>query len=603
MKFSIQPLLLGSAVLVPAVSSAQSDALVQLAPVVVTATGNPTPASEVLAPLLVISRDEIERSQAGDLAELLRFYAGIELGRNGGPGQATSVFIRGGESNHTLVLIDGVRVNPATSGGAALQNIAPDSIERIEIVKGPRATLYGSDAIGGVINVITRAADASGSSLDASLRGGSFNTFDGSVRGAYAGERGSASLQVQHQNTDGFPALRGFDQDTGYERTSVNADGSLKLGAATIGAHLWDARGDVEYYGYDDNFNRAVVSQDYRNQVAALDATLPLAENLSATIAANRAQDRIEQKQSADFVETVRSGVNAALVWSLGEAQRITGGAGFVHEKVEALSFGSPIDQGRDITTLRLQDELRYGRHSAVIAGSYSDYQGFGSRFDGTLDYGFDLTSSTRLVASAATGFRAPDATDRYGFGGNPDLDPEKARNYELGLQQKLGENQRVDLRVFRSDVDDLINTVCDADFNCTAVNVEKYRNEGVELTYTLAWQQWSATLTGLVQDPEDRGTGEQLLRRAKQTAGLKLSRRLGIFDAGVDVIGSAKREDFGGVELGGYTLFNLTGGVRLGEHANLRLRVENLFDKDYQTAAGYDQPERSYYATLTFHY
>ena len=599
-KSLLHPLLLGSVLVAPAVFAAES-APVQLDPVVVTATGNPTPAGEVLAPLLVITREQIEQAQAGDLAELLRFFAGVELGRNGGPGSTTSVFIRGGESNHTLILIDGVRVNPATSGGAALQNIAPDSIERIEVVKGPRATLYGSDAIGGVINVITRSGGA-GTTLAASLRGGSDDTFDGSVRGGYAGERGSASLQVQHEDTDGFPALRGFDKDTGYKRTSVNADGSLKIGSATIGARLWDARGDAEYYGYDANFDRVVLSQDYRNQVAAIDATLPIGDSLSATLKASRMQDRIEQNQSEDEVETIRSGADASLVWTLAQ-QRISGGAGFVHEKVSALNFGSAIAEGRDIGTLHLQDELNYGRHHAVVGGSFSDYQGFGSRFDGTLDYGFDLSDATRLVASAATGFRAPDATDRYGFGGNPDLDPEKARNYELGLQQRFGAYQRADLRVFRSDVRDLINTLCDADFNCTAVNVDRYRNTGVELSYHLNWDHWSATLTGLSQDPEDRSSGEQLLRRAKHSAALKLDRRFGIYNAGVDLLGSGPRKDFGGAELGGYTLLNLNGGVRIGEHAALRLRVENLLDKDYQTAAGYNQQDRSYYASLSYAY
>lgn len=604
MKSFFQPLLLGGVLVAPVVSTTVSAAdtdAVQLDPVVVTATGNPTPVAEVLAPLLVISRAEIEQAQAGDLAELLRFFAGIELGRNGGPGSTTSVFIRGGESNHTLILIDGVRVNPATSGGAALQNIAPDSIERIEVVKGPRATLYGSDAIGGVINVITRGG-AQGSGVNARLRGGSDDTFDGSIGGRYAGERGSVSLLVQHEDTDGFPALRGFSDDTGYKRTSVNADGSLKLGKATIGARLWDASGEVEYYGYDANFNRAVVSQDYRNQVAAIDATLPIGDSLSATVRASRMQDTVEQNQSDDEVGTVRTGANAALVWSLAN-QRVTGGASFIHEKVEALSFGSPIDQGRDISSVQLQDELHYGRHRAVVGGSFSDYQGFGSRFDGTFDYGFDLSDATRLVASAATGFRAPDATDRYGYGGNPDLDPEKARNYELGLQQRFGAHQRADLRVFRSDVDNLINTLCDADFNCTAVNVDQYRNTGVEISYHLNWNHWSATLTGLTQDPEDRSTGEQLLRRAKNSVALKVARDFGIYNAGVDVLGSGQRKDFGGVVLGGYTLFNLTGGVRLGEHAALRLRVENLLDKDYQTADGYNQQDRSYYATVSYSY
>ena len=127
--------------------------------IIVTATRTEIPLSDAIVPVTVITREDIELSLATDLAELLRFQAGIDIGRNGGPGQTTSVFMRGTESNHTLVLIDGVRINPGTLGGAAIQHISPEIIERVEIVKGARSALFGTDAIGGVINIITRRAD------------------------------------------------------------------------------------------------------------------------------------------------------------------------------------------------------------------------------------------------------------------------------------------------------------------------------------------------------------------------------------------------------------------------------------------------------------
>jgi vitamin B12 transporter len=601
----MKPLLLIGALAAPAVVHAQTAVPAKLDPVVVTATGKPTALGDTLAPLLVLTREDIVRAQALDLAELLRFYAGIEIGRNGGPGAVTSVFVRGGESNHTLVLIDGIRMNPATSGGAAWQNIAPEMIERIEIVKGPRASLYGSDAIAGVVNVITRQA-AQGPKVDLSLRGGSDATWDAAASGSWGTERGSVSLQAQHLRTDGFPALVGQTRNTGYDRTSLNLDTRAQFGTATLGARIWDSAGTSEYYGYDPvDFSRVVVEQDYRNQVAAVDASLPIGEHLRAQVRASRMQDDIEQQQSEDYVETVRSGFDAELIWNRG-AQRISGGASFVREDVEANSFGSLIDERRDIATLRLQDELGFGRHHAVAGVSWSDYDGFGNRWDGSLDYGFDVTPSARIVASAGTGFRAPDATDRFGFGGNPDLDPERARNFELGWQQRVGDDHRVDLRLFRSDVDDLINLLCDENFNCTAVNVDRYRNEGVELSYHLRTAIWSATLTGLLQDPVDRSSDRQLLRRAKRTVALRVSRDFGIWDAGFDVLGSGDRPDVSAetgapVTAPGYALLNLHAGLRLGTSTELRLRLENVFDKDYETAAGFAQPDASIYVGLRY--
>ncbi len=583
--------LMAACVAVPFCASAQTAK--QLDPVIVTATGQPTAIGDTLAPILVLTREQIEQSQALDLAELLRFYAGIELGRSGGVGSQTSIFVRGGESNHTLVLIDGVRVNPATSGGAAVQNIAPDMIERIEIVKGPRATLYGSDAIGGVINVITRGSATTGADL--SLRGGSDSTYDGSVRGSWAGERGSIGAQVQHLKTDGYPALAGQTQDTGYDRTSFNVDGNVKIGKASIGARIWDASGTTDYYGYDPvDFSRVVLSQDYRNQVVALDAALPFSDALSGTLRVSRGEDDSKQNQGDDFVETIRTGIDGNLVWR-GERQRLTAAISAIREEVEALSFGTPTDETRDILSLSLQDEINAGRHHAVLGATWADYDGFGDRVDGSLEYGFDVTAGGRLVASASTGFRAPDATDRFGFGGNPDLKPESAQNLELGWQQRIGDAQRIDLRVFRSEVDDLINVLCDADFNCTAINVDEYRNEGVELTWNVVLDHWTATLTGLLQDPRDLSTDTQLLRRAKRTAALRLNRQFGRWNAGLDVLGSSPRPDFDR-ELGGYALLNLGGGVKIGTQTRVNLRVENVLDKDYQTSSGYNQAGVSFY-------
>ncbi len=587
-------LLMAACVAVPFCASAQ-DAK-QLDPVIVTATGQPTAIGDTLAPILVLTREQIEQSQALDLAELLRFYAGIELGRSGGVGSQTSIFIRGGESNHTLVLVDGVRVNPATSGGAAVQNIAPDLIERIEIVKGPRATLYGSDAIGGVINVITRGSARTGADL--SLRGGSDETYDGSLRGSWASEQGRLSLQAQHLQTDGYPALAGETQDTGYDRTSFNVDGHVQLGKATVGAHLWDAGGTTDYYGFDPvDFSRVVLAQDYRNQILALDASLPFSDAMSARLRLSRGKDDSQQLQSDDFVKTVRSGIDGNLVWR-GERQRITGAISATREAVDAQSFGTSTDESRDIFTLGMQNEISAGRHHAVLGMTWADYEGFGSRVDGSAEYGFDVTPGGRLVVSASTGFRAPDATDRFGFGGNPDLKPESARNGELGWQQRIGTSQRIDLRIFRSEVDDLINVLCDADFNCTAVNVDEYRNQGVELTWNVAIANWTATLTGLLQDPEDLSTGTQLLRRAQRTAALRLNHQFGRWNAGFDILGSSSRPDFDR-ELAGYALLNLGGGVKLGRQTRVNLRIENLLDRNYQTSSGYNQAGASFYVGI----
>jgi len=173
--------------------------------ILVTATRTEKSQFDVVPSTIIITREDIENAQAFDLAELLRFQAGLDIGRNGGPGQTSSVFIRGTESNHTLVLIDGVEMNPGTIGGAAIQNISPEIIERIEIVKGARSALYGSEAIGGVINIITR--NAKRDSIETTVGFGSFGTRTAGFTGSTRQDDRYASLSLNWDETDGFPTV------------------------------------------------------------------------------------------------------------------------------------------------------------------------------------------------------------------------------------------------------------------------------------------------------------------------------------------------------------------------------------------------------------
>ena len=228
----------------PLATAAEPDARL-LDPVVVTATRNPTPVSEVLAATIVITREEIEQAQVNDLAQLLALRAGLDIGRTGGPGQPASVFIRGGNSDQTLVLVDGVRVNPATFGGAALSLISPEMIERIEIVKGPRSTLYGSDALAGVINIITRGPD--GTRFSGELRGGSYGTRDVSASTAFGDEHARLAITAEHVQADGFPSFKGATQDRGYELGTVALRGEAKAGPVKLKAQVWRAEGSNDY--------------------------------------------------------------------------------------------------------------------------------------------------------------------------------------------------------------------------------------------------------------------------------------------------------------------------------------------------------------------
>ena len=184
---SCQRLYLAAAVAATSIPVFAAETVPPLGETMVTATRTETPVSDVLAPVILINRDDLARSLAPDISALLQFHAGIDIARNGGPGQTTSVFIRGTDSNHATVLVDGVRINPGTIGGAQIQNVSPDVVDRIEIVKGPRSTLYGTDAIGGVINIITRRYPTSG--FDASVGYGRYDTREASFSAGFRGDQ------------------------------------------------------------------------------------------------------------------------------------------------------------------------------------------------------------------------------------------------------------------------------------------------------------------------------------------------------------------------------------------------------------------------------
>jgi vitamin B12 transporter len=571
----------------------------ELDPVVVTATLAESPLSRTLAPVIVITRAEIERAQAFDLAELLRLHAGLDVARNGGAGQATSVFIRGAESNHTLVLVDGVRINPGTIGGAAFQHLAPEMIERIEVVKGPRSSQWGSDAIGGVINIITR-RPATGLSGEARATGGSDETWSAALGLGHRGEHVEGNLSVDQFATRGFPAQDAATEDTGHARTSFSGSLATAAGAPRIAARHWEARGKTDYL----DFTATRVDQDFRNSATQLEAAAPVGRGFAARAALTHATDEAHQNQSEDYALTRRSGVELRGDWT-GAAATVALGAQSYREEADSLVFGTRFDVRTDVAAVFAQGTADLDRHHAVVAARFTEHEAFGGHLTGDLEYGFDAWHGGRLIAAAATGFRAPDATDRFGFGGDPALEPESSRNLELGLRQQLAGAQSLTLAAFDNRIEQLIEFVCLDAFCFTGENrnVARARIRGVEAGWRWRPGAWSATVEGLVQDPVDETTGERLARRAGKSLTASLSRRLGRAELGADVLAQGRREDsaFSSTVNGGYAICNLTAGWQVAPGFTLRARAENVFDKDYATAAGFRSPGAAGYLTLRY--
>lgn len=569
-----------------------------LDPVITVASRTPLAASESLAPVVVIDRATIARSLAADLTDLLRFTAGIEVGRNGGPGQTSSVFLRGSESNHALLLLDGVELNPGTIGGAPLAAIPLTSIERIEIVFGPRSTLYGSEAIGGVINIVTTRGDDRPALAVTAGAGGDDTQQYALAAGGRAGAFDLA-LDVERFATGGYPIQPAIPLERGNDRLSATAALGWRGGA-------WDARlrtfvsdGTQEYF----DFLATPVSQSYRDSTTSLTLTRDTGTWRSTLLLATF-DDEIVQDQpnpftaATDFVRTARDSFDWQNDLGFGR-HALTLGAAWSDESSAAEAFGAYRESTR-VAALYAQDRVDFGDDALALALRHTDHSTAGTHLSWNLEYGHAFDAAWRLTANAGSGFRAPDSTDRYTpCCGNAALEPEVAEHAELALSWMASATSTLRLGAFRTRIDELIS------FGPSFVleNIDRAEVLGLEAGWRAAGADWSWELRALLQDTEDLATGQPLPRRADRTLTSRYHRALGAFGLGLDLLAASGTKDssFSTVRNAGYGLVDLSASWRASDALELRLRLENALDEDYVTAAGYANPGRSLFLGAAF--
>ena len=577
--------------------------------VVITATRTPTDESQLAVPVVVITRAEIERALAGDVAALLQGQPGVEIARNGGAGQAASIFVRGTGSNHTTVLVDGVRVNPGTIGGAALQNIQPESIERIELVEGARSSLYGSDAIGGVLNIITRAGSARGLSAVASA--GRYGTHSFALDGGT--DAGALRLggSLARQAAQGFAPAAGSDARGDYDNTSGNLHARYAFSPAlALDGNAWRATGHNAYSNFGTPANQDYTDASYAASLlfgaGTADGPGDVHAGVHGRLAVNRAQAEYRQRESADFDRTVRDAIEGQVAVPHGP-QQLTGGFVAAAEQARSLSYGLPYD----VTTRSLlvygQDQWHGERADLLLAAGYTHHDDFGSHLTGNVEalrlLGHVAGGQLRASAAWGSAFHAPEATDRYGYGGNPALGPETSHQLEAGLRWE-GAHALWRLSGYENRLAGLIQYVPIDPVNYVyqAQNVASARIRGLALLGEWRGGPWRVRGWGELQDPRDLADGSTLLRRARRNVGTSIAWEGGRGYAQLEAQSAGPRPDFGGGSMGGYALLSLGAGVRLGAHAGAQLRLDNALDRRYELASGYNTPGRSVTLALRWH-
>lgn len=590
---------LGAAVLAASVPARAQALVYEGAETVVTAGRLEQRLADSLRAVVVITARDIEASGQLSLAQVLQQFGGIETASSGGIGSATSVFLRGASSAQALVLVDGVRVGSATLGTTALENIPLAQIERIEIVSGPVSGLYGSDAIGGVIQVFTRSAARS---PGASATAGAGSEKTGSFRASLAAAAGDASyaLAAGAFDTRGHDATRptisfgrANPDDDGYRNTSASAKLARRFGDAhEIGVAYLHSRGRTEFDSGPDTDDRI----DQTLSTLSLHSRNRITERWESVVKLARGRD--DSESVGAFPDRFRTDQDQAL-WQntlRHEGHSVIAGLEYLGQSIDSTTAYE--NTKRTVRSAFAGYTGEFGAHALEGNLRRDDNSQFGSPTTGSVAYGFQPAKGVRLRAAYGQGFHAPSFNDLYfpGFG-NPDLKPERSRSAEAGLQVEGG-SQRFSATAFDNRIEDLIVFFFDpaTEFFGPA-NLAKARIRGVELAWDARWGDWRLRAKGTVQDPESADTGLQLPRRARQFGSLVAGWRRGAWSAGCELVASSHRYETAseapGSRMAGYAVANLTASWAFARQWQADLRWNNVTDKDYEQVQGYRTPGR----------
>lgn len=604
-----RPLLALSALALAASAHAQSN---KLDTVVTTATRTPQKLSEVLADLTVITRADIERQAAASLADLLRNNGCAEMVRNGGPAATTSMFLRGADSRHTLVLIDGVKVDSQSTGGASWQGLPLSQIERVEVLKGPASAIYGSDAVSGVVQIFTRKGSGSRTSADLGVAAGNLGTYkaDASLFGA-AGIFDYAFTGA-FEGSDGFnattPQAFGYMPDNdGYRKRQA----TVRLGAQLATEHRVEAlllrtytRGQYDSGGADD-----ITKQD--SDAARLAWTAQWTPDLQTQLSFGESRDRYQTTPSIYLTETRVRNVALTGFYTLAAGQQLNFTAERIEDELENTSLVTGPIGKRSRDSAGLGYLLSTGPFDLQAHARHDRDSEFGDINTGTLLGGFKITQGLRIVASVGNTFRAPtifQQATRYGplsKPGTTPLEAERGRNVEAGLKWASGDHE-ASVTAYRNRISNLI--IFGAPGNCLDLrncyeNVANARLQGVSLAGAtkLAGVHLRATLD--LQNPTNVDTGKLLARRAKRVGTVSADWATGNWVLGANVQASGHRFDNAtntpNRRMGGYALVNLNAQVAISRELKLQFNVDNVFDRAYQTAYGYASSPMTALASL----
>ncbi len=568
-----------------------------------------------LPSVTIINQSEIEQQQATNMQELLQAIAGIQLVNNGGAGKVTSLFTRGTESDHTLILLDGIRINSVSDGGASLQLIPVEMIERIEIVRGARTSLYGSDAIGGVIQIFTKKGQVGENANPfVQLKAGSNNTAGVSLGAVGGFSKGSYSLSLKRQSTRGYNACTGdsisfagcfteeLDKD-GYDNQSISVNTSILLNKNhTLSANFLQSVNEIEF---DGAAPFAANESDTRKTVYGLSLKSKISDKSNITLTAGKNIDKNTNKQSGAFFNdynTSRESYSLVNDIAVSQTGSLVLGIDYSKDKADKVTnYIAPTRSNRGVFA-EYKNSLNYVDFQ--VGYRHDKNQFYGSKSTGNIGASYALNDKLKLVGSYSTAFKAPTFDELYfpGFG-VPTLKPETAKVAEIGLRGQTAWG-KWSTTVFQNKIDNLI--VYKADFS-EADNIDKAEIKGFEAIVDSKIKGWDVnthfTLLDAVDKSGNANQGNKLARRPAKSLRISLNKEVGKFNFGGKLTAQDHRFDnaSNSRRINGYATVDLVGSYKLSKNLKLSAKIGNIFDKEYETISFYPQDGRN--AMISLYY
>ena len=543
----------------------------------------PKSANTVISSADKIDKTFLRNSQSKDLTSFLRENLALDTSSNGGIGQLSSVFLRGTNSNHMLVKVNGVKINPSTAGGASIYNLDTDLINSVEIGYGPLSSVHGSEAIGGVMNISTKPIERE-SNYKIGIQGGPDNYQKELLSFNYGfSENIFTSFSGSRTRTDGFPALSNSQLDRAYDNYTVISSMDFSMNDFNLDFSSWKAGGEIEYLVFG-----APVSQDYKNSAYGMTLSKRLSNESVNKLSVSTSEDFIKQNNPnflglLDLTKTKRDNLELSLVRNRNfKVLRFYNfGVDSEKEDVNYSSYGTMYQEKIRTNSIFGSLGLNLYGNRLNLTFRRSDHDAYKDNLSWNIEGMWNLSKEWRMGLTNGSSFRSPISSELYGFGGNTNLKPEINKSTELNFKRDT-KALEINIAFFDSQLTNLIAF----DYQDYVLkNITESTNKGLDIKYKLNEGLWNLSVFLRIQDPKDLD-GNQLLRRSKKSASLTLTRETYNTVSSLNVSSFGKRLDFGNIDLPSYNLVNLSFSRRLNDRTKILLKLENLFDENYYTAA-----------------